>query len=132
MEMLQFLWNHEIDHINGLTTYKYAQRLNSKDYLELSKAMFRIAGRCIEEGKKGSYHDPAGGKFMCLDGNCSWTPLDSTLFLSIAPGNLYFTLDQPFIIKMAANEMSASNKMLVMGYKFTTASSTAWVGHKAS
>ena len=104
MEMLQSLWNHEIDHINGLTTYKYAQRLNSKEHLEVSKAMFHIAGRCIEEAKKGQHDDPAGGKLICLDGHCTLKPLDSTSFLSIAPGNLYFTMDQPFILSMAANE----------------------------
>ena len=103
-DMLEFLWQPEIDHIFKLKTYRFANLLASPKERDHMLALFQIGGIIIKEADKGVQPGGLSGEFMCLDGKKPFWPASSALFMPNDIGSMFFTMDAPFNLTMSSNE----------------------------
>ena len=89
---------HEIEWIQSLKTWQYAQEIHTGGRVQ-GVAMFRLAGDVIK-ASQGGFQDPC----VVLDGHTEWCPT-SDHFLNNGSGKSFVTFDPPFNLMMEGRDV---------------------------
>ena len=103
--MEDYLWAHEIAHIDRMNTEAYCDKFASifdKDHVD---AAFQIAGLIIEAADKGRQSQfTECSSLTCYTCSKPACFQDSPLWLTVNPSDVFINLAAPFILSMEPSE----------------------------
>ena len=102
--MLEFLWDHEIQHMKQTRTWRIFCMLSKPNDVGFMHGMFQCGGIVINTADTAS--DPmAISSVMCCEVNRDVKFPGSPLFHDLTQGDQFVTLDAPFVLNMGENSI---------------------------